>query len=254
MYNNFQQIATKYKVQKKLGLTPSIVTFLIMLQTVYYKPLHKIHSFLIYVVVNFIVQIRFLLRIIKEFNLKIIKIHMYEFNIGVIIEVKFNELKKFLERMKQMTIESVKKHIEEAGYNLNVIELEASTATVELAASALGVEPARIAKTMAFSLKDKNILILAKGDVKIDNRKFKDYFKEKARFIKPEEVMDITGHPIGGVCPFGLSNPLDIYLDISLQSFDYVFPAGGSPNTCIKITVDYLCEVTKGTWIDVCKE
>lgn len=152
-----------------------------------------------------------------------------------------------------MTVKSVQKHIEEAGLDLEIIEMDTSTATVELAANALGVEPARIAKTMAIRLKDRDILILTKGDMRIDNRKFKDYFKEKARFIKMEEIEEATGHPIGGVCPFGLIKPLDIYLDISLKEFDYVYPAGGSPNTCIKIDVDYLDEVTKGIWIDVCK-
>ncbi len=152
-----------------------------------------------------------------------------------------------------MTVESVKNHIEKAGLNLEIIEMNTSTATVELAANALGVEPARIAKTMAIRLKDRDILIIAKGDMKIDNRKFKDYFKEKVKFVRQEEIEDVTGHPMGGVCPFGLIKPLDIYLDISLEDFDYVYPAAGSPNTCIKIDVDYLSEVTKGIWIDVCK-
>lgn len=153
-----------------------------------------------------------------------------------------------------MTTESVKKHIEEADYNLEIIEFEISTATVELAANALGVEPARIAKTMAIRLKDRDILILAKGDVKIDNRKFKDYFKEKAKFVNQEDIEEATGHPVGGVCPFGLSKPLDIYLDISLKDFEYIYPAAGSPNTCLKVDVDYLSEITKGIWIDVCKD
>lgn len=152
-----------------------------------------------------------------------------------------------------MTIESVKKHIKEAGLDLEIIEMDTSTATVELAAKALGVEPARIAKTMAIKLKDRDILILTKGDMRIDNRKFKDCFKEKAKFIKMEDIEQATGHPIGGVCPFGLIKPLDIYLDESLKQFDCVYPAGGSPNTCIKIDIDYLKEITNGTWIDVCK-
>jgi prolyl-tRNA editing enzyme YbaK/EbsC (Cys-tRNA(Pro) deacylase) len=156
-------------------------------------------------------------------------------------------------RRKRMSIESVKKQFKEEGLPLEVIELDTSTATVELAAAALGVEPARIAKTMAFRLKDRDILLLTKGDVKVDNRKFKDYFKEKARFISPEDVEEATGHPVGGVCPFGLIKPLDIYLDESLKVFDYVYPAGGGPNTAVKISVDYLAEVTKGTWVDVCK-
>lgn len=152
-----------------------------------------------------------------------------------------------------MTIESVQKHIDEEKLDLEIIEMDTSTATVELAANALGVEPARIAKTMAITLKDRDILILTKGDVRIDNRKFKDYFEEKAKFIKMDDIEEATGHPIGGVCPFGLSKPLDIYLDESLKEFDYVYPAGGSPNTCIKIDIDYLAEVTRGIWIDVCK-
>lgn len=151
-----------------------------------------------------------------------------------------------------MTVESVKKQIIDEDLNLLVIELETSTATVELAANALGVEPARIAKTMALKLKDRDILILAKGDVKIDNKKFKDYFHQKPKFISAEDLDEATGHPVGGVCPFGLNKKLDIYLDESLQVFDYVFPAAGGPNTCIKIDVDYLAQVTNGQWIDVC--
>lgn len=153
-----------------------------------------------------------------------------------------------------MTVESVKKHIEKENLDLQVLELETSTATVELAANALGVEPARIAKTMALRLKERDILIIAKGDVKIDNRKFKDSFSEKPKFIGSDDLMEATGHPMGGVCPFGLIKPLDIYLDESLKVFDFVFPAAGGVNTCIKIDVDYLAQVTEGVWIDVCKE
>ncbi|CCQ92776.1 conserved hypothetical protein [[Clostridium] ultunense Esp] len=152
-----------------------------------------------------------------------------------------------------MTVESVKKYIEEADLDLEIIEVDTSTATVELAAEALGVQPAQIAKTMALRLKDRDILIVAKGDVKIDNKKFRKYFKEKARFIRAEELEEATGHPVGGVCPFGLSKPLGIYLDISLKEFDYVYPAAGGANTCVKIGVGYLEEITKGTWVDVCK-
>lgn len=152
-----------------------------------------------------------------------------------------------------MTMESVKKHISELGYGLEIIEFDKSTATVELAAKALGVEPGRIAKTMGIRLKEKDILILTNGDVRIDNRKFKDYFSEKARFISMDEIEEATGHPVGGVCPFGLVKPLDIYLDISLKEFDYVYPAAGSPNTCIKVNVEDLEEITGGIWADLCK-
>ncbi|MDD2447389.1 MAG: YbaK/EbsC family protein [Tissierellia bacterium] len=153
-----------------------------------------------------------------------------------------------------MSVESVRKQFENENLELEIVEMDTSTATVELAANALGVEPARIAKTMALRLKEKDIIIVAKGDVKIDNRKFKDNFHEKAKFINSEDLLGATGHPVGGVCPFGLIKPLEIYLDESLKVFDYVYPAGGGPNTCVKIDVDYLEDVTEGEWIDVCKE
>lgn len=152
-----------------------------------------------------------------------------------------------------MSLESVKKQFEEESLNLEVLEMGQSTATVQLAAEAIGVEPGQIAKTMALKLKDKNILIVSKGDAKIDNRKYKDYFKTKAKMLSGDEVVEVTGHPVGGVCPFGLKNPLEIYLDDSLKQYDYVYPAGGAPNAAVKISVSQLEEVTKGTWIDVCK-
>lgn len=153
-----------------------------------------------------------------------------------------------------MSIERVKQYFEDNNLPLEVIEFNISTATVELAARALGVEPGRIAKTMALRLKGSDILILAKGDVKLDNRKFKDQFGEKAKFIGLEDVESATGHPVGGVCPFGLTKPLQVYLDQSLQVFDYVFPAGGGPNTTVKIDVDLLQKITAATFIDVCSE
>ncbi|MDX9917410.1 MAG: YbaK/EbsC family protein [Gudongella sp.] len=152
-----------------------------------------------------------------------------------------------------MTVESVRKHIELEKLDIEVLELDTSTATVELAAESLGVEPGRIAKSMALRLKDRDIIIVAKGDVRLDNRKFKDQFKEKARFISGDEMLEATGHPVGGVCPFGLSKPLDIYLDESLKVYDYVYPAAGGPSACLKIDVNYLLEVTNGEWVDVCK-
>ena len=152
-----------------------------------------------------------------------------------------------------MSVESVKEHFITDQLDLSVIEFEVSTATVELAAEALGVEPARIAKTMAFRLKDEDILVVTKGDVRVDNKKFKAHFGEKARFIKFEDVEEVTGHPVGGVCPFGLKRPLKIYLDESLKVFDIVYPAGGGTSTAVKIAVDYLEEVTTGQWLSVCQ-
>ena len=153
-----------------------------------------------------------------------------------------------------MSLESVRKFFNENGYSdLQIIETEMSTATVELAAKAHGVAPALIAKTMSFGLKDRAILIVTKGDARIDNRKFKDSFHEKAKMLSYDEVLEITGHPVGGVCPFGLKSPMDIYLDISMKEFEYVCPAAGTANSAVKITPDRLQEVTRGTWVDVCK-
>lgn len=156
--------------------------------------------------------------------------------------------------VEEMTVESVKKQIEDENLDLKVLELNESTATVELAANALGVEPARIAKTMALRLKERDVLVVAKGDVRIDNRKFKDYFNEKPKFIGADDLVEATGHPMGGVCPFGLNKDLEIYLDESLKAFDYVYPAAGEPNTCLKISIDYLEDITKGLWVDICKQ
>ncbi len=152
-----------------------------------------------------------------------------------------------------MSIESVKQYFLDNNLPLKVIEPEADTSTVEKAALAIGVEPDMIAKTLAFQLKEKCILILTKGGARTDNKKFKNYFREKAKFVPLEDVERITGHPVGGVCPFGLIENLEIYLDVSLKEFDTVYPAGGSPNSAVKIAVDYLEEVTKGTWIDISK-
>jgi len=152
-----------------------------------------------------------------------------------------------------MSIEDVRSFFRENNLDLQIIEHQVSTATVELAAKALGVEPSLIAKTMSFKLKDRNILIVTKGDARIDNRKYKDCFGEKAKMLDPDEVLEITGHPVGGVCPFGLKNPIDIYLDVTLKEFEYVYPAAGSGNSSVKITPDRLAEITGGKWVDVCK-
>ena len=152
-----------------------------------------------------------------------------------------------------MSLESVKQYFKDNNLSLEIIEMGQSTATVELAANALGVKPALIAKTMAFKLKDRNILILAEGDARIDNRKFKDYFHTKAKMLSADEVLEFTGHPVGGVCPFGLKTQMDTYLDESLKKFEYVYPAAGSRNSAVKITPEELSKVTSGTWVDVCK-
>ncbi|MBN2394901.1 MAG: YbaK/EbsC family protein [Candidatus Atribacteria bacterium] len=154
-----------------------------------------------------------------------------------------------------MSVEDVKRFFQDHHPNFQVMEVSESTATVELAAKALGVKPGLIAKTLSFKLKDdQSILLVTKGDARIDNRKYKDYFKVKAAMLKPDEVFKVTGHLVGGVCPFGLKNYMKIYLDQSLKDFETIFPAAGSGNSFVKMTPDDLQEITNGIWVDVCKE
>jgi len=152
-----------------------------------------------------------------------------------------------------LSVESVRKFFISRGLEDPVFVLGESGATVELAAKTLQVDPALIAKTLAFKVKDKDILIVTKGDAKIDNRKYKDYFKVKAKMLDHDEVADITGHPVGGVCPFGLKDELDIYLDESLRGFEYVYPAAGSKYTALKIKPSEIKKLTEAEIIDVCK-
>lgn len=153
-----------------------------------------------------------------------------------------------------MSIESVKIHLEKWNKAKHILEFETSSATVLEAANTLNVEPARIAKTLSFRKEDSGVLIVAAGDAKIDNKKFKTEFKEKPRMLSPEEVYEKTGHKIGGVCPFGLAEDLDVYLDISLKRFITVFPACGSSNSAIELNCEelYIYGDAKG-WVDVCK-
>jgi prolyl-tRNA editing enzyme YbaK/EbsC (Cys-tRNA(Pro) deacylase) len=124
---------------------------------------------------------------------------------------------------------------------------------VVLAAAAHGVEPGRIAKTLAFELHDKRVVVLvARGDARIDNAKFKTALG-KGKMLSPDVVADITGHPVGGVCPFGLAQALPIYLDASLQAFDEVLPAAGSVNSAVRMSVTMLAHITQGQWVDVCR-
>ena len=137
---------------------------------------------------------------------------------------------------------------------LPIIDTEAPTPTVDTAAAAHGVEPGRIAKTLAFRLKDGKIaLLVARGDARIDNRKFKEAFG-KGRMLPPEEVAAVTGHPVGGVCPFGLAQPLPVYLDRRLQDFDEVLPAAGSTHNAVRIAPALIAALTGGQWVDVCED
>ena len=137
--------------------------------------------------------------------------------------------------------------------DLTVIETHASTATVALAAEAHGVEPGRIAKTLSLRLGDGVALLVTRGDARLDNQKFKAQFRAKAKMLEFAEVEAETGHPVGGVCPFGLVKPLPIYLDVSLRDFDEVLPAGGAVNSAVRVTPERLAAITGGVWVDVTK-
>ena len=153
-----------------------------------------------------------------------------------------------------MSIEKGRAYFRQFGMEDRVREFDVSSATVELAALALGVEGARIAKTLSFKKDDSCILILAAGYARIDNHKFKDKFHMKAKMLAPEEVLSIVGHPVGGVCPFGINDGIDVYLDESLKRFETVFPAVGSANSAIELDLDELYKYSNAIeWIDVCK-
>ncbi|MBE9609770.1 YbaK/EbsC family protein [Chitinilyticum piscinae] len=151
-----------------------------------------------------------------------------------------------------MSLASVRAEFAARQIDLPIIELETSTATVALAAAAHGVEPGRIAKTLAFRLADRVILLVASGDARIDNRKFKEAFG-KGRMLPAEEVEALTGHPVGGVCPFGLATALPVYLDSSLRHFDEVLPAAGAVHSAVRLSPLHLAEITAGSWVDVCQ-
>ena len=154
-----------------------------------------------------------------------------------------------------MSIEKGRAYFRALGIEDRVREFSVSSATVELAAQALGVEGARIAKTLSFKTEDGCMLILAAGDARIDNHKFKEKFHFKAKMLSADEVLELVGHPVGGVCPFGVNEGVAVYLDESLRKFDTVYPAAGNSHTAVKLTLQEL-EAAAGAegWVDVCKE
>lgn len=152
-----------------------------------------------------------------------------------------------------MSLDSVRQWLSENAPDLRLIEVEETTATVETAARALGVEPGRIAKTLAVRAGDDLFLLCTRGDARLDNRKCKDEFGARPRMLGPEETFEVTGHPVGGVCPFGLKNPLPVYLDVSLRAFDVVYPAGGSLNTSVEAPTERLFELVAERWVDLCR-
>lgn len=153
-----------------------------------------------------------------------------------------------------MSVEKVKNYLKTFGMEDRVMEFEVSSATVELAARAVGVEPARIAKSMSFRGREGAILVVTAGDAKVDNRKFKDFFHIKASMLSAEEAKENTGYAVGGVCPFDNPAGLAVYLDVSLKRFETVFPAAGSANSAVRVSCDELMQTSKALqWVDVCK-
>ena len=152
-----------------------------------------------------------------------------------------------------MSIERVRAFMRAQNMEEKIQEFEVSSATVELAAQAVGCEPARIAKTLSFMVDGGAILIVAAGDAKVDNPKFKALFHTKAKMLTHEEAEEMIGHAVGGVCPFSVNEGVKIYLDESLKRFETVFPAAGSSNSAIELTMDELESLSGGTWIDACK-
>ncbi|MDI6026774.1 YbaK/EbsC family protein [Corticibacterium sp. UT-5YL-CI-8] len=153
-----------------------------------------------------------------------------------------------------MSLDSVKAFLAANAPDIEVIETAGSSATVVLAAEAHGVEPGQIAKTLCLRVGGTTMLIVARGDARLDNRKFRDAFGGKPRMLDAEQVVELTSHPVGGVCPFGLRQPLPIYCDVSLRDYDEVVPAAGATNAAVRIGVERLAELVNAQWCDVCQE
>ncbi|MDZ7928337.1 MAG: YbaK/EbsC family protein [Agrobacterium sp.] len=152
-----------------------------------------------------------------------------------------------------MTIESVRAFFSENSPEVTVIETETSSATVALAAEAHGVDPDQIAKTICLKAGDTILLVVAAGTKRLDNRKFRDRFGAKPRMLGPDEVVAVTSHPVGGVCPFGLPSPLPVFCDISLKNYPEVVPAAGATNAAVRISPEVMAQLTGAEWVDVCQ-
>lgn len=152
-----------------------------------------------------------------------------------------------------MSLESVRAFFAEHAPDIAVIETAESSATVALAAAAHGVEPARIAKTLSLRIGERVVLVVARGDARLDNRKARAALGGKPRMLDADEVVALTGHPVGGVCPFGLATPLPVFCDVSLRAFDEVVPAAGSTRSAVRIAPDRMAALTGAEWVDVCE-
>jgi prolyl-tRNA editing enzyme YbaK/EbsC (Cys-tRNA(Pro) deacylase) len=152
-----------------------------------------------------------------------------------------------------MSLESVRAFLSQRAPDLTIIETDASSATVALAAEAHEVSPAQIAKTICVRVDDRIVLVVASGVARLDNRKFRGVLGGKPRMLDAEAVVAATSHPVGGVCPFGLPSELPVYCDVSLRNFSEVVPAAGSTNAAVKISPERMAELVGATWIDVCQ-
>jgi prolyl-tRNA editing enzyme YbaK/EbsC (Cys-tRNA(Pro) deacylase) len=152
-----------------------------------------------------------------------------------------------------MSLDSVRAFFAAKAPDFAIVELDTNTGTVALAAEGHGVAPGQIAKTLSLKIGERNFLVVTRGDARLDNRKAKAVFGGKVRMLSAEEVVAATGHPVGGVCPFGLPTPLPIYCDVSLQAFDEVVPAAGSTNSALRISPHRMAELVDATWVDVCQ-
>ncbi|MFZ5959960.1 YbaK/EbsC family protein [Pseudomonas knackmussii] len=153
-----------------------------------------------------------------------------------------------------MSLESVRAFFAEKAPDIAIIELDTSTATVALAAEAHGVEPGRIAKTLSLRVGERTVLVVARGDARLDNRKLKEALGGKAKMLGAEDVAQLTGHPVGGVCPFGLATPLPVYCDVSLRAFDEVLPAAGALHSAVRIAPERMASLVGADWVDVCQD
>lgn len=153
-----------------------------------------------------------------------------------------------------MSVEKVKEYFKKYNIENRIQEFKESSATVELAAKALNCKPEKIAKTLSFKIEDKPILIVVAGDARIDNSKYKAQFGKKAKMLTQDEVLELIGHPVGGVCPFAINEGVDVYLDKSLKRFENVYPACGSSNSAIQLSIEELEKYSNyNLWVDVCK-
>ena len=153
-----------------------------------------------------------------------------------------------------MSYQKVHDFLESKGFGREIMTMSESTATVDLAAAAIGVEPDRIAKTLAFAQGENCAVIVVSGRARVDNKKYKAAFGVKAKMLSAEDTLARTGHAVGGVCPFGLPADVRIYLDASLKDHDQVYPAAGESNTCLRLTLQELEDLTGGQWVDVCNK